>query len=283
MMTEDQILEQALDRKREKLGWLARERGAEPPKDVELSEDERVAALEAHKKHQELRDFYADIRNQGRKRRLEKLAESSVLWGYSDFYRHMRDESADRGVRLVINDSTVVLAKSLCFLLSHDSRYESELGFSFQKGLLIRGIPSEGNPMGLGLGKSYMPSLLANNPVRPIQMVTMFEISESIRQTGSWGEWNEKANEYRGFKFHSFPFFYLDDLGTEDMKYYGNVNWFKDWFESMYAKDKFVFQRFIISTNLTFSEIEGKYGARVRDRMAETFNVLNVSGKSFRR
>ncbi len=68
------------------------------------------------------------------------------------------------------------------------------------------------------------------------------------------------------------------------VKYYGSeINWFKTFIEEYYAKYPNAFHRLMFSTNDNFDTLEAKYGFRVRDRLAEKFDVLDVSGKSFRR
>jgi DNA replication protein DnaC len=69
----------------------------------------------------------------------------------------------------------------------------------------------------------------------------------------------------------------FDDLGTEsNLKYYGNeCNVMSEILSSRY--DLFVSRQMIthITTNLNSSEIESIYGARVRSRMREMFNLVN--------
>lgn len=239
--------------------------------DVELTAEEKEDALNAEKRLIEARHYFAGIREQNRtKTRLEREALVAE-WTYARFYKMMQDESWKRGVKLVFNDQTKNLIKAVCFRLSEDPRYESEMGLSFSKGLMIRGT--------VGLGKSYTIQLVADNPVCPVQFVTMHEITRSIMDTG----------QFTGLKFASFRYVYLDDVGseyakTEKIKYFGTeVNWFATWFEEFYARSKDHISRVIISTNDSFDDLERKYGFRVRDRLAETFDVLDVYGESMRR
>jgi len=77
---------------------------------------------------------------------------------------------------------------------------------------------------------------------------------------------------------------YLDDVGSEStpVKHYGtDIHWFKDFIEVWYAK-KHPFNKLIISTNLSKKQIEEKYGYRVRSRMEEMFNIIDVNGEDLR-
>lgn len=98
--------------------------------------------------------------------------------------------------------------------------------------------------------------------------------------------WN--ANEiYAGFKdmrmlFHKdSPFLLIDDLGVEADKCmnYGEVS---------YPVSQLLLYRYdrrlttIIATNLGMPEIQQRYGARVADRLAESYGVITYDAESYR-
>lgn len=204
----------------------------------------------------------------------ESLAAEENLrdqWDYVAFLRLMRSESLKRGTKLVENKDTIPLIKALCFRLSLNERYETELGYSFQRGLMIHGNP--------GLGKSYLIELIADNPVNKVQIVTMHDIIKDVLDTG----------DFKGLRWHTFKTICIDDIGTEyfgdnAIKRYGtDVNWLKTFIENMYSKKKEVLSRVILTTNDSAEELGKKYGFRVRDRLAEMFDVITVGGESFRR
>ena len=137
------------------------------------------------------------------------------------------------------------------------------MGFSLKKGLLIRGI--------CGIGKTHTIRCVAANELHPIFMASMLEICDEVRIRGDY----------------ELPFFnklYLDDVGSEEpnVKHFGtNINWFKDFLELYYSKNR-PFRNLMISTNNSFSEIEAKYGFRVRSRVKDMFNVVDVTGIDLR-
>lgn len=236
--------------------------------DIDLTDEETELALDKAAKIKDARLYYDKLRRENIERRQAEEDRIKKLWDASYFYRIMRDEAFLRGEELIYNDQTAPVIKTICYKLSSDPRYQSEFGFSYAKGLMIRGNP--------GLGKSWIPSLVADNPICSLQIVTLNEITETVRKTG----------EYTGLKFATYSIIYLDDLGTEEtpVKYFGTeMNWFKTWYENFYSTAKAKSNRLIISTNLSFQDIEGKYGFRIRDRLAETFDVLDLSGTSLRR
>lgn len=166
---------------------------------------------------------------------------------------------------LIINEDNTPLIKALCFFLSNDERFESECGFSFRKGLIIRGIS--------GIGKTHLVQCVSKNELNPIFILSMIDVAEKIKLEGEI-EINLGSNKI----------LYLDDVGTEEatINHYGTkINFFKNFVESYYLKNK-IFNKLIISTNINFSEMEERYGFRVRSRMKDMFNVIDISGKDMR-
>lgn len=167
------------------------------------------------------------------------------------------------GKKLILHADNTPLIRAICFFFSKDERFETELKFDLNKGLLIRGVS--------GLGKTYLFRCIEKNDIRPIDIVSMIDISENVKEEGSYNV------EYKNT-------LYLDDVGTEEpvVNHYGTkINWFKNFIEMYYLKNK-PFNRLVISTNNSFDEIEGKYGFRVRSRVKDMFNIIDVQGKDMR-
>ena len=156
--------------------------------------------------------------------------------------------------------------KALCYFLSNDARFDTQLNFSFKKGLLIRGD--------YGVGKTHAIKCLSQNELTPIRIFSMIDIAREVEREGT------------------FPIYQiadtivcLDDVGTEEpvVNHYGTkINWFKSFIEGYYAQFN-TYESLIVTTNCSFQEIELKYGGRVRSRMAEMFNVIDVEGEDFRK
>lgn len=271
---EKMVLATARYNKIKKFEWLEKQ-GKWVPDDnfdsIALTEEEETLALISANKIAAAKALFSTMRAESRNRLRLEAEEKVAKWNYAHFYRTMRDEAYKQWQELIFNDTTAPLIKTLCFKLSHDDRYETEMGFSFKKMLVIRGP--------VGLGKSWLISLVAQNPVCAVQIITMGEIVKSVKATG----------DFTGLKFGTHSLIYIDDVGTEYDKtdkigHYGTtVNWFASWFEEMYAKNKMDLRKVIISTNDNFDILEQKYGFRVRDRMAEVCDVLEVEGESMRR
>lgn len=165
---------------------------------------------------------------------------------------------------LIVQEQNKHLITTICFFLSNDRRFETELRYSFKKGLLVRGIS--------GLGKTYLFNCVKNNELSPITIYSMIELSEIIKAEG----------------YLELPpndgITYLDDIGTEEptINHYGTkINFFKQFIEKYYLNNS-IYNRLIISTNNNFSELESKYGFRVRSRIKDMFNVVDVTGTDMR-
>lgn len=170
------------------------------------------------------------------------------------------------GKDLIVNENTIPLIKAYCLFLSRDGKFLETPSFSFNKGLLIRGIS--------GLGKTYMAECLQKNELNPILIYSMIEIAEIIKTEG---EFNLPVDSDKTI--------YLDDVGTEPeiVNHYGTkINFFKNFIETYYLNKK-SFNKLIISTNSSFKEIEEKYGFRVRSRLrGDMMNVIDVTGEDLR-
>lgn len=158
------------------------------------------------------------------------------------------------------------LIKTICFFLSRDKRFETELNFDPNKGLIIRGVS--------GLGKTFLFECVMKNELNPVKIVSMIEVADEIKSDGRFN-----------ILFEGEKILYLDDVGTEvaSVNHYGTkINWFKEFIEKQYM-EKNSFKSLVLSTNLNFSGFEENYGFRVRSRIKEMFNVVNIDGNDRRK
>lgn len=210
-------------------------------------------------------------KGQREKEKEAELARNKELvetWTAINVYKFMKWTSENEFKKpFILNDNNRSLISALCFFVSGDERFETELGFDFKKGLLIRGIS--------GLGKTHLVQCISKNELNPILVLSMVEIADDIKQEGEYkiNMWNNKI-------------IYLDDVGTEEatINHYGTkINFFKNFIEMIYLRNQGKsFNKLMMSTNNSFDEIEEKYGFRVRSRMRDMFNVLEVKGEDMR-
>lgn len=211
--------------------------------------------------HQEQRELEKKEKEDRQKKLIERCDARYM-------FRLMKWASANEfGKELIVNPDNTPLITALCFFVSRDKRFETELGYSLQKGLLIRGIS--------GIGKTHLVRCLEKNEINPILTLSILEITDEIKQHGEY-EINLGSNKI----------LYLDDVGTEQpvVKHFGtNIAYFKDFMELIYLRNqKKTFNQLIVSTNNSFSEFEQRYGFRVRSRMKDMFNIIDVTGTDMR-
>ena len=164
-----------------------------------------------------------------------------------------------RNGKFIFDDSNKKFIQTICYFFSNDPRFETELNFSFKKGLLILGDA--------GFGKTKTFDAIKNNPIKPISIYSMLDISEEVKDHGH-------------LEIKLGKTILLDDVGSEEeeIKYYGTtINWLKNFIELYYHHQE-DFSKLIITSNCAPQIIGQKYGYRVRSRMREMFNVLVVTG-----
>lgn len=197
---------------------------------------------------------------------IRKVSELKEKWNAKEVFKFMKWTSLNSYDKtLIVHDDNRRLITALCFFISGDPRFETDLGYSFKKGLLIRGIS--------GLGKTFLVKCIAKNELNPILILSMLEISDEIKEHGEY-DLNPGENKI----------VYLDDVGTEEptINHFGTkINYFKNFVELIYLRNNF-FNKLILSTNNSFSEMEEKYGFRVRSRIKDMFNIVDVKGKDMR-
>jgi len=195
-------------------------------------------------------------RRQAEKINKERLAKECNA---NYFYNLIRQYFKFHYGRFDFDDSNRKYITAVCYFMSNDPRFETELGYSFKNGLWVQGTA--------GLGKTKVIEAVKDNPLYPVKIVSLIEIAEAVREHGQ-------------VQLNTDRLLLLDDVGSEqaEVKHYGTtINWFKDFMEDYYLKNK-VYTRLLITTNCGGDEIEKRYGYRVRSRVREMFNQIALTG-----
>lgn len=270
---ENKVIENAINRQKEYVTWKMQGLGYTHPQiqakikeidwELEIDRQEILRQANAFKAqdlwHQQQR--VSDLENSKK-----TLAELKAKCDAKYMLQLMKWTSRhELGKHFVIHQENKHLITTLCFFFSGDPRFKTELNHNPNKGLLIRGIS--------GLGKTHLVKCLANNELNPVLLLSMIAISETVKDEGEFI-----------INLGDNKVIYLDDVGTEEhtINHYGTkINWFKNFAEMYYLKNK-VFNKLVVSTNNSFDELEGKYGFRVRSRIKDMFNIIDVKGKDMR-
>lgn len=270
---EKQIIAYAIDQKKKHYEWRLRDKDFTPAeirskmKEIDWpgQVDEKKLLRDANAaKEQNM--WHMEQRASEKKADQERKAELIQRCTAAYMFKLMSWTSQNEyGTKLIVNDDNRHFITTLCYFLSNDPKFESELGYDPNKGLLIRGIS--------GIGKTHLVRCLANNELNPIHILNLLEITDEIKDKG----------EYE-IRIGDRKILYLDDVGTEEptVKHYGtNISYFKNFIELVYLKNN-SFSKLMISTNNSFAQMEEKYGFRVRSKCKDMFNVIDVKGDDMR-
>ena len=231
--------------------------------EVEINKEEIFQRANMVKNHEA---WQKEQRLKEREEEKRKKIELAELWTAKRMFQHMSWVSQNEfGKKLIVNADNKEFITALCYFISRDEKLETDLKMSLNKGLLIRGIS--------GIGKTHLVKCLKANELNPILIISMLDIAEEIKEHG----------EYQ-IKSENHKIIYLDDVGSEEavINHYGTkINFFKTFIESVYLRAK-SFNHIIFSTNNSFDEIEERYGFRVRSRLKDMFNVIEVYGEDMR-
>lgn len=205
-------------------------------------------------------------REKEKQAKIDRYKQLVETWTAKRIYQLMSWSSSTLyDTKLEVNEGNRRFITALCFFVSRDDRFMSELGYDPQKGLLIRGAT--------GIGKTFLVQCIKNNELNPIKIESMLDITEQMRDKGSYQ-----------IDMGECKLLYFDDVGTEEaaVKNYGtNLMFFKNFIENYYLKHK-TFNTLMVSTNLNFKAMTEVYGFRVVSRLRDMFNVIDVSGKDMR-
>lgn len=176
----------------------------------------------------------------------------------------------------IIDENNREIFETLCMYFSGDPAFELQgKGFSFEKGIMLYGP--------IGCGKTSLMKMFAVNSFRPFSVVSCRSVADTYASEGPQSLY-KYSDLHPVFPDLNFGIAEIgrcfDDLGTEDdKKNFGNqVNVMQDILYKIY--DNNLLGQFHLTTNIIGDQIESQYGARIRSRMREMFNVLSFGEES---
>ena len=160
-----------------------------------------------------------------------------------------------------LNDIIRYFANDIAFIANGKKR-------SFKKGLMLYG--------NYGTGKTTIIRALREC----LDINTRYGFNSCTKIVGLFND--EGSDVIR--RFANYKDFYFDDFGSEpEGSHYGKVNVMEKILEERYLSFQKKGIKTHISTNLSFEQIEQRYGQRIGSRLYEMFNVIVFNGQDYRK
>lgn len=230
-------------------------------------------------------------------RKLEDQRQAKLEFLRPWAFEEMRDNAAKRADYLVkksnprgmyvVDEFVRPVFDLLCLYFTQDERFENAVDAGGRNYSLSKGIMLVGS---VGVGKTDLLRAFEKNKRRCFATITANEISEKVKSNGA-----DYWRTYCGFVpgHGNTPEYFLqnnigwaiDDMGTENkvVDYGTPVDPMQVIIAERYKmKDKIPFNSMHITSNLDGEELERRYDYRLRSRIREMFNVIQLGGKDRR-
>lgn len=255
---------------------------------IELTEEETKEALNFAR----MRKARAQEEADNVHKRKIMIKAHKEQWTYEQLQLHVRQRIKQLPFRFVLDEHNNQVFHLLLQYFSNSPAFEENVyndmfgisrTFSLKKGILLYSKER-------GTGKSVLMSLFAQNRKNCFVNVSTKKISSFFEQSGD----EIIARFSRPWVTETLPQFFFqspvgicfDDLGDEEIKsHYGNKeNVMARILSTVYdeCEEKNLFHYFHATTNLSGNELEQQYDKRVRSRLREMFNWIEVGGKDRR-
>lgn len=258
--------------------------------DIELTTEEIERAMNDAR----IRKFRELEEQKKKQQRLDKIQDMMKPWSTTELRMHIKERAKALPFYFEADQDNRFVIELLCLYFSNNPDFEKH-GFKDKDGNIIQQY-SLGKGICLhsqerGTGKTVLMDLFSINRRSCFVVMSTAKISRFFESDGDkiinrfsvpW------ACERSPMYFYQSPIgICFDDLGDEEVKnHYGNrENVMNRILTAIYGDhpDHTVFPFFHATTNLTGDEIEQKYDKRVRSRMREMFNWIELPGKDRRK
>lgn len=260
------------------------EKALESYKDISLTDEEITSALmdalmrKDRKLEQERSEELA-------KKNRELFTQKS--WTMDQTRSFIKYRMAKLTNKFVVDEMNESIMELLAAYFSEDPSFANLAtssgveGADLGKGILLAGT--------VGVGKTTIMQLFSKNHRRVYRVISAGDIARNFVAMGA--EYIETmsnkevlpVNDYDNL-FQDFAGVCIDDAGSEMIKNnYGNkANVIAEIIEGRYFT-KSMGDLFHMTTNLTMDQIEEYYGIRVRSRLRERVNLIEMKGKDRRK
>jgi hypothetical protein len=195
---------------------------------------------------------------------VDRIGGYDFPWIVNTLERHGRHQF---GGHFAIREKDHDILRKLLIYFLADKPLAAQHGIDLTKGIMLTG------PIGCGKTSIITLMKLVPKPDRAFTLKPSRDVSFEFIQEGYEiiHQYGKRSYTHAGPKAYCF-----DDLGAErSLKYFGNeCNVMAEIILSRY--DHYMMADMVthVTTNLSATELEESYGARVRSRMREMFNLL---------
>lgn len=209
---------------------------------------------------------------------MEAYNEAFRPWSANEMYEYAKRMA---GPKYVLDDYSEPVFRLLSQYFTNDPEFE-KAGFKLEKGIMLTGK--------VGVGKTEILKAFRFNKRCCFAVESCNEVEEYCKNKDLdfWKTYTGPVPGHGGIEMYFYQQsigWMLDDLGTEQVivKYgnrldpleriihYRNLN-----------KDRLPFFTMHLTTNLDGNLIENRYGQRMRSRLREMFNVIELKGSDRR-
>lgn len=256
---------------------------------IELTDEEIKNAINYFKMLKQRQMDEAEKVNQ----RNLKIAKAQQPWTYDELKADVLERAEQLPFNFVIDKENELVFHQLCLYFSNDKRIEEysylsgtgeKINYSLSKVIALISKTK-------GSGKSILMHLFARNKKRPFFPISTLNIAAEFKRkpdsTVDTYSSTLRIAPNPSLFYCEYPGICFEDLGMEDVKNsYGNkVDVMRDVLFKVYENCQKLgdFSMFHFTSNLLGSEFENRYDERIRSRMREMFNMIELPGKDRRK
>ncbi|SHJ75478.1 DNA replication protein DnaC [Arenibacter nanhaiticus] len=192
------------------------------------------------------------------------------------FFKSAQEFYAKLGLDFEVDGSNKNFLGHFCKYWNYDPQFEILENISLKKGLLVFGSN--------GTGKTTSFQIIQNMSKQYRKPELWFPI---IGAQEVVAKYNAARNKDEVIAYYSKGTFFFDDLGTEtvgnNVYQYGKEDIFVRILLNRYRNFESLGTKTHITTNLSFAQIENRYGKQISDRFIRMFNQLKLEGLSRRK